>query len=458
MIDKIVRSMAEALDGVADGAVVLFGGFGQVGQPNHLIDGLIERGTREIVAVANNSGSGEAGLAKLMALGRVRRIVCSFPRSRGSVVFEDLYRAGRIELEMVPQGTLAERMRAAGAGIAAFYTPTAAGTKLAEGKETREIDGRLHVLEHALSGDVALIEAWQADRWGNLTYYSGRQLQSGDGDGGAADGGADTARGRSRGARSGGDRDARHLCRSRAARAVRRANGDLKRLHDLRKTGSHFYGVHVAEGGSAEGGSRERGRAGSCRLQASGAQKLQRALPAGTFRKAGTSISASARRCRSPTMCRNSAKSCSQSENGILGMGPAPAPDKINRWLINAGKQYITLRTGGCLHAPRRQLGLSNWHSPYSFLRGLEKLLHTFGIALAGRDGHRDGVADFFPNNASPTGDSSLILSLIGLASTGDTSLNSQSSALSTKRTVTMEPRPTRSVEISHYPADERSA
>jgi 3-oxoadipate CoA-transferase alpha subunit len=177
VIDKIVRSMAEALDGVADGAVVLFGGFGQVGQPNHLIDGLIERGTREIVAVANNSGSGEAGLAKLMALGRVRRIVCSFPRSRGSVVFEDLYRAGRIELELVPQGTLAERMRAAGAGIAAFYTPTAAGTKLAEGKETREIGGRLHVLEHALHGDVALIEAWQADRWGNLTFReSGRNF------------------------------------------------------------------------------------------------------------------------------------------------------------------------------------------------------------------------------------------------------------------------------------------
>ncbi len=177
MIDKIVRTMADALEGIEDGAVVLFGGFGQVGQPNSLIDGLIERGTRDIVAVANNSGNGAFGLAKMMALGRVRRIICSFPRARDSTVFEDLYRAGRIELELVPQGTLAERMRAAGAGIAAFYTPTAAGTKLAADKETREINGRLHVLEHALHADVALIEAWQADRWGNLTFRkSGRNF------------------------------------------------------------------------------------------------------------------------------------------------------------------------------------------------------------------------------------------------------------------------------------------
>jgi 3-oxoadipate CoA-transferase alpha subunit len=120
--------------------------------------------------VANNAGNGRVGLARLMELGRVRRMVCSFPRSTGSVVFEELYRAGRIELEIVPQGTLAERMRAAGAGVPAFYTPTAFGTKLAEGKEVREIGGRMFVLEHALHGDVALVEAWDADRWGNLTY------------------------------------------------------------------------------------------------------------------------------------------------------------------------------------------------------------------------------------------------------------------------------------------------
>ena len=177
MIDKRVASVAEALEGVADGATVLVGGFGAVGQPNQLIDGLIEQGARDLVIVANNSGIAEFGLAKLMQLGRVRRIICSFPRSAGSFVFEDLYRAGKIELELVPQGTLAERMRAAGAGIPAFYTPTAYGTKLADGKPTAEIGGRACVLEYALPGDVALIEAWEGDRWGNLTYKdSGRNF------------------------------------------------------------------------------------------------------------------------------------------------------------------------------------------------------------------------------------------------------------------------------------------
>ncbi len=169
--------MADAMAGVTDGATVLVGGFGLVGQPNALIDGLIETGVGDLVVVANNAGSGKEGLARLMSLGRVRRVICSFPRSAGSTVFEDLYRAGKIELEIVPQGTLAERMRAAGAGVGAFYTPTAYGTKLAEGKEVREINGRPHVLEYALHGDIALVEAWQADRWGNLTYReSGRNF------------------------------------------------------------------------------------------------------------------------------------------------------------------------------------------------------------------------------------------------------------------------------------------
>lgn len=177
MIDKRVTTVAAALEGVADGATVLVGGFGAVGQPNQLIDGLIEQGAKDLVIVANNSGIAEFGLAKLMKLGRVRRIVCSYPRSAGSVVFEELYRAGKIELELVPQGTLAERMRAAGAGVTAFYTPTAFGTKLADGKPTAEIGGRNCVLEYALHGDVALIEAWEADRWGNLTYRaSGRNF------------------------------------------------------------------------------------------------------------------------------------------------------------------------------------------------------------------------------------------------------------------------------------------
>jgi 3-oxoadipate CoA-transferase alpha subunit len=177
MINKVVRSVAEALSGVKDGATVLMGGFGAVGQPDGLIEGLIEGGARDLTVVANNAGAGKVGLAKLMEAGRVRKIICSFPRSAGSTVFEELYRAGKLELEIVPQGTLAERMRAAGAGIPAFYTPTGAGTLLAQGKEVREFGGRAHVMEHALRGDVALVEAWEGDRWGNLTYReSGRNF------------------------------------------------------------------------------------------------------------------------------------------------------------------------------------------------------------------------------------------------------------------------------------------
>ncbi len=172
MINKIVQTMAEAMAGIRDGSVVLIGGFGSIGQPNVLIQGLIEQGAKDLTVVANNSGVGHVGLAALLETGHVRKIVCSFPRTADPVVFEKLWREGRIELECVPQGTMAERMRAAGAGIPAFYTPTAVGTKLAAGKEEREFRGRKYILEEALYGDVALIEAWQADRWGNLTYNS----------------------------------------------------------------------------------------------------------------------------------------------------------------------------------------------------------------------------------------------------------------------------------------------
>jgi len=172
MINKIVQTMAEAMAGVRDGAVVLVGGFGSIGQPNALIEGLIEQGAKDLTVVANNSGVGYLGLAKLLDTGRVRKIVCSFPRTADPVVFERLWREGKIELECVPQGTMAERIRAAGAGIPAFYTATAVGTKLAAGKEEREIHGRKYILEEALHGDVALVEAWEADRWGNLTYKS----------------------------------------------------------------------------------------------------------------------------------------------------------------------------------------------------------------------------------------------------------------------------------------------
>jgi len=170
MIDKRVASIADAMAGVPDGAVVLMGGFGAVGQPNALVEGLIEQGAKDLTVVANNAGTGRVGLARLMELGRVRKIICSFPRQVDSWHFDKLYRAGRIELELVPQGNLAERIRAAGAGIGAFFTPTGYGTILAEGKETREIDGRMQVLEYAIHADVALIKAERGDRWGNLTY------------------------------------------------------------------------------------------------------------------------------------------------------------------------------------------------------------------------------------------------------------------------------------------------
>ena len=172
MINKIVQTMAEAMADIKDGSVVLIGGFGSIGQPNTLIQGLIEQGAKDLTVVANNSGVGHVGLAALLETGHVRKIICSFPRTADPVVFEKLWREGRIELECVPQGTMAERMRAAGAGIPAFYTPTAVGTKLAAGKEEREFRGRKYIMEEALYGDVALVEAWQADRWGNLTYNS----------------------------------------------------------------------------------------------------------------------------------------------------------------------------------------------------------------------------------------------------------------------------------------------
>jgi len=172
MINKIVQSMADAMAGIKDGSVILVGGFGSIGQPNALIAGLIEQGAKDLTIVANNSGVGHVGLAALLETRRVRKIICSFPRTADPVVFEELWREGSIELECVPQGTMAERMRAAGAGIPAFYTATAAGTKLAEGKEEREFKGRAYILEEALRGDVALVEAWEADRWGNLTYKS----------------------------------------------------------------------------------------------------------------------------------------------------------------------------------------------------------------------------------------------------------------------------------------------
>ncbi len=170
MIDKSAASAAAAVADVPDGATVMIGGFGGVGLPVELIEALLAQGAKDLTLVSNNAGNGETGLAALLKARRVKRIVCSFPRQADSQVFDALYRAGDIELELVPQGNLAERIRAAGAGIGAFYTPTGYGTELTAGKETRIIDGRPYVLEYPLRADFALIKALKGDRWGNLVY------------------------------------------------------------------------------------------------------------------------------------------------------------------------------------------------------------------------------------------------------------------------------------------------
>ena len=170
MVNKQVASVADAVAGTPDGATVMIGGFGGAGQPNELIDALIAQGARDLVIVNNNAGNGETGLAALLKAGRVRKIICSFPRQADSQVFDGLYRSGQLELELVPQGNLAERIRAAGAGIGGFFSPTGYGTERAKGTEPREIGGRRYVLESPIHADVALIKAERGDRWGNLTY------------------------------------------------------------------------------------------------------------------------------------------------------------------------------------------------------------------------------------------------------------------------------------------------
>lgn len=170
MTATITTDPATALRGIEDGATIMVGGFGMAGMPTALIDALIDQGATDLTVVSNNAGNGDTGLAALLAAGRVRKILCSFPRQHDSYVFDRLYRAGRIELELVPQGNLAERLRAAGAGIGAFYCPTGVGTPLAEGKETRVINGREYILEYPIYGDYALIGAYRADQLGNLVY------------------------------------------------------------------------------------------------------------------------------------------------------------------------------------------------------------------------------------------------------------------------------------------------
>ena len=170
MINKIVATVEKAVADIKDGATILVGGFGTAGMPFTLIDGLIAQGAKNLTIVSNNAGNGDTGMAALLKVKRVRKIICSFPRQSDSHVFDGLFRAGEIELEVVPQGNLAERMRAAGAGIGAFFCPTGYGTLLAGDRETRKINGRNYVLEYPIHGDVALIKALKGDRWGNLVY------------------------------------------------------------------------------------------------------------------------------------------------------------------------------------------------------------------------------------------------------------------------------------------------
>ena len=170
MVNKIVPGLREALAGIHDGATIMIGGFGNAGMPRELIDGLIDQGATDLTIVNNNAGNGDTGLAALLAARRVKKIICSFPRQADSYVFDGLYRSGELELELTPQGNLAERIRAAGAGVGAFFSPTGYGTLLAEGKETRLINGKNYVLEYPVHADFALIKALKADRWGNLVY------------------------------------------------------------------------------------------------------------------------------------------------------------------------------------------------------------------------------------------------------------------------------------------------
>ena len=170
MISKIVPNLQAAVEGIRDGSIVLIGGFGGAGQPHELIDALIAQGARDLTIVSNNAGNGTTGIAALLQNGQVSKVICSFPRQADSFVFDGLYRAGKLELELVPQGTLAERIRAGGAGVGGFYTRTAVGTPLADGKEVRTIDGVDYVFELPIKAEVALIKALVADRWGNLTY------------------------------------------------------------------------------------------------------------------------------------------------------------------------------------------------------------------------------------------------------------------------------------------------
>ena len=308
-----------ALAGLQDGATVLIGGFGPAGQPVELIDALLRTDVGDLTVVNNNAGNGTIGLAALLAAGRVRKIICSFPRQSDSFVFDELYRAGRIELELVPQGNLAERIRAAGAGIGAFYTPTGVGTPLAEGKEVRRIDGRDYVMELPLRGDVALVKALTADTWGNLVY---RKTARNFGPIMARRGHHHDRAGRLGGAgrrpRPRGRRDPRHLRRPRP-RPLRRHEGAV------RMTITHTTVVHdrapLSRDELAEVVARDIAPDSYVNLGIGQPTKVSDYLPADS----GIVL---------------------HTENGMLGMGPEATGDEIDEDLLNAGKIPVTELAG----------------------------------------------------------------------------------------------------------------
>jgi 3-oxoadipate CoA-transferase alpha subunit len=338
MVNKIFESLQAAVADVHDGATIMIGGFGTAGMPSELIDALIEQGARGLTIVNNNAGNGETGLAALLKAKRVRKIICSFPRQSDSQVFDGLYRAGEIELELVPQGNLAERIRAAGAGIGGFFTPTGFGTKLAEGKETRVIDGKSYVFETPIHADFALVKAYKGDRWGNLVYRK-------------------TAR------------NFGPIMASAAKVAIVQVSevvplGALNPEHIVtpgifvQRVVEVPQAAHAAELAAnarkpltarTSWDRRSRGSAAVDRrtemkrlTRDEMAKRVAQDIPEGAYVNLGIGV---------PTLVANhldpSKEIFLHSENGLLGMGPAPAPGAEDDELINAGKQHVTLLTGG---------------------------------------------------------------------------------------------------------------